>query len=41
MLQDKIENGYERLKIPRERVFAEVSDEGSDMTAAVAQGTSL
>ena len=38
LLRDTIDNGYQRLQIPKERVFAEVSDEGSDMAAAIELG---
>ena len=41
MLRATIDNGYERLGIRKDRVFAEVSDEGSDMAAAVEQGASI
>ncbi len=38
MLLDTIDNGYLRMQIPKGRVFAEVSEEGSDMASAIELG---
>ena len=40
-LRNKLDEGYKKLQVPKTRLFGEVSDQGSDLAGAVAQGGAI